>query len=277
MAHPPRIPVWLRWGQEDVYFVTFCVTGRRPVLANEPAWVALSHAIDRLEKWTVIAAVLMPDHLHLLAAPKAREEAVGNLSGALKRWMRQELQAPWQWQPGCFDRLLRSGESASQKWLYIRENPVRAGLVKDWRDWPYRFGFDEIVGQALRRPRQPERLPYKDPLPARYRWPHLPRLRAQQPAQKQKRRTGSRRKILPHPGKAKGQARPPGHGCLRGDDDARGGAEGGCPAYRPRLSRSARLSTNKSPTSWRDVLSRIAPPPPGAGVSQAHRRRFLLA
>lgn len=37
----------------------------------------------------------------------------------------------------CFDRLLRSAESLHDKWLYLQENPVRAGLVKDWRDWPY--------------------------------------------------------------------------------------------------------------------------------------------
>jgi REP element-mobilizing transposase RayT len=144
MAHPPRIPVWLRWDQEVVYFVTFCVQDRRRVLANDQTFAAFQHAIERLAGWSVIAALLMPDHVHILAAPKNRDAAVGNLSGALKRWMRQELQAAWQWQPGCFDRLLRSEESASEKWLYIRENPVRAGLVKEWREWPYRIGFDEL-------------------------------------------------------------------------------------------------------------------------------------
>jgi putative transposase len=38
--------------------------------------------------------------------------------------------------------LLRSDESAKQKWQYIRENPVRAGLVKESDDWPYRIGFE---------------------------------------------------------------------------------------------------------------------------------------
>jgi putative transposase len=56
--------------------------------------------------------------------------------------VRQQLSAPWQWQPGSFDRLLRSDESAEEKWQYIRENPVRAGLVEKWQDWPYRIGFE---------------------------------------------------------------------------------------------------------------------------------------
>ena len=33
------------------------------------------------------------------------------------------------WQRGFFDHLLRNSESYAQKWDYVRENPVRAGLV----------------------------------------------------------------------------------------------------------------------------------------------------
>jgi REP element-mobilizing transposase RayT len=111
--------------------------------ANEAAFNAFKNAAARLREWRVLAAILMPDLLHTVVAPRERTALLGNFSGALKRWMRQELNAAWQWQPGCFDRLLRSGESLHEKWLYIQENPVRAGLVRDWRDWPYRFEFNE--------------------------------------------------------------------------------------------------------------------------------------
>jgi hypothetical protein len=43
------------------------------------------------------------------------------------------------WQEGCFDRLLRSDESLSDKWEYLRQNPVRAGLVANPEDWPFQF------------------------------------------------------------------------------------------------------------------------------------------
>ena len=85
----------------------------------------------------------MPDHLHVIVAPKDREFRVGNFAAALKRWMRKELEATWTWQPGSFDRLLRSGDSLQAKWHYLQENPVRAGLVKHSEDWPYRIGFDQ--------------------------------------------------------------------------------------------------------------------------------------
>src|SRR4029078_229126 len=90
----------------------------------------------------------MPDHIHVIVAPtKKREAKLGNFSASLKRWMREELKACWQWQTGCFDRLLRTNESLHDKWLYIRENPVRAGLVQKWEDWPYRYEFNQETGK----------------------------------------------------------------------------------------------------------------------------------
>ena len=42
------------------------------------------------------------------------------------------------WQPEFFDHLLRSDESLREKIAYVHNNPVRAGLVKDPKDWPYK-------------------------------------------------------------------------------------------------------------------------------------------
>jgi putative transposase len=140
MGHPPRVPVWLRLDQSVVYFVTMCVDDRKAVLANPSAFLAFKKAALRLTYWRVLAAVLMPDHLHVIVCPtKDREANVGNFSAAIKRWMRRDLNVAWRWQTGCFDRLLRSDESLYEKWLYIEENPVRAGFVRRWEDWPYRY------------------------------------------------------------------------------------------------------------------------------------------
>ena len=88
MGHPPRIPVWLRWEQSVIYFVTICVANRRTVLANETAFKALKTAVGKLDNWKVLAAMLMPDHMHVIAAPiESRDAKLGNFSGALKRWI----------------------------------------------------------------------------------------------------------------------------------------------------------------------------------------------
>ena len=144
MGRPPAIPVWLPWDQRVIYFVTICVANRQQVLANETAFSAFKAAISKLENSRILAAMLMPDHLHVIIAPmEGRDTKLGNFSAALKRWMRRELNASWNWQAGCFDRLLRSDESLHDKWLYVQENPVRAGLVTHWKDWPYQMGLSD--------------------------------------------------------------------------------------------------------------------------------------
>jgi REP-associated tyrosine transposase len=151
MARPPRIPNWLPWEQRSVYFITFCIERRRPVLANPGAWEICLRIFSRLDEWTTLAAIAMPDHLHALVAPLDRDASVAAFSKWFKHWFDEEYcrafaaangvpgNQTWKWQEGCFDRLLRSDESLSDKWEYLRQNPVRAGLVANPEDWPYQF------------------------------------------------------------------------------------------------------------------------------------------
>ena len=55
----------------------------------------------------------------------------------------------FRWQAGFFDHVLRSDESRSEKWEYIRMNPVRAGLVEEADDWPYAQQFNPLDGSEL--------------------------------------------------------------------------------------------------------------------------------
>jgi len=96
MGHPPRVPVWIGWEKSVIYFITICVADRKLVLANNAAFSAFKRAVARLRHWKVLAAVVMPDHLHVIVAPtRDRDAKVGNFSGALKRWIREELGASW--------------------------------------------------------------------------------------------------------------------------------------------------------------------------------------
>ena len=51
------------------------------------------------------------------------------------------------WQEDVFDHIMRSRESYAAKWAYVRENPVRAGLVSRAEDWPWQ---GEIHGLEVR-------------------------------------------------------------------------------------------------------------------------------
>ena len=144
MARPPRIPMWLQSDQRVTYFVTLCVKDRRHVLAQRNVFAAIERFCRENENWNTIAAVVMPDHIHALVSPKLnRDERITRFSAALKRFISRETRATWQWQHGVFDRLLRRQEFGESKWGYMRENPVRAGFVDNWEEWPYFIGYDE--------------------------------------------------------------------------------------------------------------------------------------
>jgi putative transposase len=123
---------------------------RKPIPSLDRAQLALQHyAHFAILKFSVALGryVIMPDHVHLFV----RGDADFKLSawvGGLKRTMsiallkgaqatRLPLQKRALWQPGFFDHILRSDETYAEKWNYVRDNPVRAGLVRTASDWPY--------------------------------------------------------------------------------------------------------------------------------------------
>ena len=120
MAEPPRLPaIRLRWEKSIIYFVTICVKDRRKVLATPEVFGAIKIVIAQLHKWYVLAGVIMPDHVHWVVAPvDDRDLSVGDFSHGFKRQLRKCLgPQSWEWQRGCFDRLLRSDENLWSKWI----------------------------------------------------------------------------------------------------------------------------------------------------------------
>jgi hypothetical protein len=41
------------------------------------------------------------------------------------------------WQKGFFDRIVRREEDLPGELRYIASNPVRGGIVSDWREYPF--------------------------------------------------------------------------------------------------------------------------------------------
>jgi putative transposase len=144
MAEPPRLSaIRLPWENSIIYFVTMCVKDRRKVMATPEVFEAIKTTIPQLQKWHVLAGVIMPDHVHWVVSPvEDRALSVGDFSHGFKRTLRKHLDPQsWEWQRGCFDRLLRSDENLWGKWIYVKDNPVRHGFVHAADDWPYYFDF----------------------------------------------------------------------------------------------------------------------------------------
>jgi putative transposase len=126
-----------------LYFVTFCTHERQQFLAKDEIHTAFVLFAKRAEETFNVAVgryVIMPDHVHLFVRGDYTFR-LGPWIGALKQTLAKTAtlsRAEGQlWEEGFFDHVLRSNESYSQKWNYVCENPLRAGLVKSAADWPY--------------------------------------------------------------------------------------------------------------------------------------------
>lgn len=81
--------------------------------------------------------LLMPDHCHgVLSFPSDRDAWVKTVRD-WKNWLAWKHKISWQ--IDFFDHRLRSDESFMEKTQYVLDNPVRAGLVARWDDWPHRW------------------------------------------------------------------------------------------------------------------------------------------
>ncbi|HKP02500.1 MAG TPA: transposase [Chthoniobacterales bacterium] len=151
MKKYPQVPPWLHFlfPADPIFFVTACTYRRRPLLTTDAVHNAFMRFSQRAYDENGIAVgryVIMPDHIHLFVCGPPDFE-LGRWMGILKQCLEKaapatasptgrRLQKPF-WQRRFFDHVLRSEESYSQKWNYVRDNPVRAGFVTDADDWPY--------------------------------------------------------------------------------------------------------------------------------------------
>ncbi|HXB59684.1 MAG TPA: hypothetical protein VNU95_08965 [Candidatus Acidoferrales bacterium] len=94
--------------------------------------------------WLVSDYLLMPDHLHLFCAPQDLKFPIESWVAFWKDQLAKSCSEAGTFQRGGFHHRLRNGESYSQKWQYVSENPVRAKLVSRPQDWPYQGKVHDI-------------------------------------------------------------------------------------------------------------------------------------
>jgi putative transposase len=101
---------------------------------------AIAHR-NQCGEWQMFEYVIMPTHLHLFCEVGKR-----GLKGTLeefKRWTGHkaakilDMDGERFWQREWFDHWSRSDEEDDRIAQYIRENPVKAGLVDEYRNWPF--------------------------------------------------------------------------------------------------------------------------------------------
>jgi hypothetical protein len=88
----------------------------------------MSAGFFNVQRWTE-----MPRGGHFAAMEEPEP-----LAEDIRIWFRAFRGRPSRGQAGSFHHRIRCFEDAVEKRIYMDENPVRAGLVRRIRDWPYR-------------------------------------------------------------------------------------------------------------------------------------------
>lgn len=99
------------------------------------------------EGWMVGEATLMPNHVHCLLrrmeSAYSLKTIIKRFKGRSARWANQALDRSGKfWQQDWFDRWMRHEAEFIKTVAYIRNNPVKAKLCKEWSDYPWRLSGD---------------------------------------------------------------------------------------------------------------------------------------
>jgi putative transposase len=147
------------------YFFTVVTQERRPILTTEAVRTALREAIQQtritlpfqIEGW-----VLLPDHLHCIwTSPKGganfsarwaiikrrvSEHCAAKINTAQSGSGRKRNERTF-WQRRFWEHQIRDDADLVKHLGYIHWNPVKHGLVKTVKDWPY-SSFHKYVARG---------------------------------------------------------------------------------------------------------------------------------
>jgi putative transposase len=153
------------YGRGHLHFITFSCYQRLPLLKTARARDIFVNELARVRDTTgfhLIGYVVMPEHVHLLMSEPpcgTPSTVLHKLKLRVARRLRQrrrpacarQLRLPFEaahrpprafWQARFYDFNVYSKGKKTEKLNYIHANPVKRGLVKHPKDWPWSsWGF----------------------------------------------------------------------------------------------------------------------------------------
>lgn len=129
---------------QQIYLVTATTAGRQPLFAQWPSACAACRTLIQPVLWRgsrLLCWTLMPDHWHALLQVGDADTlsgVVNRVKSSVARAVNATLQRKGQlWAKSFHDHALRSEEDLLQVARYVVANPMRAGLVRSVRDYPF--------------------------------------------------------------------------------------------------------------------------------------------
>lgn len=142
--------------EEIAVAFTCCIFDKRN-LFKEPGVVKRFEEI-LLQELTVFnlgsyVYIFMSNHLHLVTYGKVSSSNPLLFMKSFKQktgyWISKNL-SQYRWQKDFYDHIIRNDEDIRNQVYYILNNPVRAGIVNHWKEYPHKgsteYNPDEIEG-----------------------------------------------------------------------------------------------------------------------------------
>ena len=137
----PRLDITNYRGTQT-YMITICCAQHARLINQDRIATMILNSLCQLTntfKFRVILYCLMPDHIHLLLEGHPDSDLLQFVKyfKQITAFRYKQIFKERLWQRSYFDHVLRKEESLERLADYILHNPVRRGLVSDYRDYPY--------------------------------------------------------------------------------------------------------------------------------------------
>ena len=150
---PQRKSVRLGPGRYEsgTHFVTMTTRDRMRRFENaELSEATIRVLLDLREKhgFQLFSYCLMPDHFHALMRVDDSDLDLSSICGRFKSLSTREF---WRfddkklWHRGFYESIVEGDDALYDTVRYIRQNPVKAGLVDRWDKWQY-YGEPDFEG-----------------------------------------------------------------------------------------------------------------------------------
>jgi len=136
--------------------VTICTDNKEKIFNSEAnAKIVINELLKTVKdlKFRILCYCLMPDHLHVIISPGEStiplSKFLNVFKGRTAAVFKDKENLRKIWQRPAFDHVIRTEEDLRAIIEYIRNNPVRKGIVENANDYPYSESFDVEIKRYI--------------------------------------------------------------------------------------------------------------------------------
>ncbi len=130
-------------GKRPIAF-TVCIKDRKEYFLNDDIFKYFEKILlEELKDYDCNALIylFMPDHLHLMLSGNDSNSNVKKCLEMFKQktgFYLSHKENNIKWQKDYFDHIIRNEEDLENQLNYILNNPVRLGLIDNWKNYPFK-------------------------------------------------------------------------------------------------------------------------------------------